>query len=617
MDPRFLQLYSEELAHLRDGGQEFAAHFPKIAARLGMHATEVDDPYVERLMEAFAFLTARVQLRLQEEFPRFSAQLLQRISPNFTAPVPSMGVVSVQPDLSDPALVHGFHLPAGQVLQSQISQGQQTPCKFRVAQGVTMWPLNVAGVQYGAVQQGFAGSAGFVPKAQITIDLMCSGAAGLKNLPIKQLDFYLSLPDGLAFWLLDSLFGGRTAIAARGHAGQPWQIVSGATLEHIGFSDEDALLPVDSGQFSGHRLLRELMACPERFLFVRLGGVSKAMELAEGQTMQFSLLLEHYEPKWDRLIGRDSLQLHCLPVVNLFEHRCDRVPVENNLHDLHVIPSRTRPQDYEVYSVLGVQAHGNTTQVSLEPLLHAQALASKAVCQYTTLREPSRLSSKAMQMGTRSGYQGSDVFLGLSRSHEALTEQHALQQLSVLALCTNRDLPLLMPIGKGTSDLHWGGNAPITAIRFLKAPSAPQAALAHGRATWQLIEHLHMNYLGLIETRQADPAHMLNQLFGAYADPNSRAHRELLGFIKTVSSRRCARQILVGGRPAVVRGLQVRVVLDQNKLHGLGCVLPGRVLQQLVCRHVSLNSFVELRVCADQTGHEYPFAALAGDRPLV
>ncbi len=41
---------------MREMGNEFAQHFPKIGGRLGMENLECADPYVERLLEGFAFL---------------------------------------------------------------------------------------------------------------------------------------------------------------------------------------------------------------------------------------------------------------------------------------------------------------------------------------------------------------------------------------------------------------------------------------------------------------------------------------------------------------------------------------------------------------------------------
>ncbi len=65
MHPRLLALYNQELAYVREMGAEFARQYPKVAGRLGMHGTEVADPYVERLLEGFSFLAARIHLKTQ------------------------------------------------------------------------------------------------------------------------------------------------------------------------------------------------------------------------------------------------------------------------------------------------------------------------------------------------------------------------------------------------------------------------------------------------------------------------------------------------------------------------------------------------------------------------
>ncbi|MGB5486748.1 MAG: type VI secretion system baseplate subunit TssF, partial [Lysobacterales bacterium] len=95
MDTRLLHHYNNELHFMREMGSEFARHFPKIAGRLGMEGLECADPYVERLLEGFAFLTARVQLKIEEEFPRFCQQLLEMVYPDYLAPLPSMTIVQL------------------------------------------------------------------------------------------------------------------------------------------------------------------------------------------------------------------------------------------------------------------------------------------------------------------------------------------------------------------------------------------------------------------------------------------------------------------------------------------------------------------------------------------
>src|SRR3954453_18468426 len=97
MDPRLLKYYDTELRHIRELGGEFAREFPKIAGRLSLDSFECADPYVERLLEGFAFLAARVQLKIDAEFPSFTQHMLELLYPGYLAPTPSMTLVQLRP----------------------------------------------------------------------------------------------------------------------------------------------------------------------------------------------------------------------------------------------------------------------------------------------------------------------------------------------------------------------------------------------------------------------------------------------------------------------------------------------------------------------------------------
>src|SRR6516225_8543957 len=148
MDPRLLQHYNIELQHLRETGAEFAEQFPKIAARLGMHGLEVDDPYVERLLEGVAFLAARVQLKLQAEFPRFTQALLEIVYPHYLAPTPSMLIAQLTPDANDPNLAGGVRVARGATLTGLMAADDATACDFRTAHDVTLWPVEIVTASY-------------------------------------------------------------------------------------------------------------------------------------------------------------------------------------------------------------------------------------------------------------------------------------------------------------------------------------------------------------------------------------------------------------------------------------------------------------------------------------
>ncbi len=104
MKRKLLEYYNRELQFMRDMGGEFARANPKIAARLSLDEFECADPYVERLLEGFAFLAARMQLKLDAEFPRFTQHLFETVYPGYLAPLPSMAVVQFEPDPGEGSL---------------------------------------------------------------------------------------------------------------------------------------------------------------------------------------------------------------------------------------------------------------------------------------------------------------------------------------------------------------------------------------------------------------------------------------------------------------------------------------------------------------------------------
>src|SRR5690242_20555110 len=173
MDPRLLDYYNRELQYFRQMAGEFATQFPKVASRLNMTGIDVADPYVERLLEGVSFLTARVQLKLDAEFPRFSQRLLEVVYPNYLAPTPAAAIVRFAPKLSEATLSAGFTLPRGTSLRAQIPAGEQTACEFQTAHDVTLWPLELT-------EATLTGAPGDLPINRLPVDRPVRGAIRLR-----------------------------------------------------------------------------------------------------------------------------------------------------------------------------------------------------------------------------------------------------------------------------------------------------------------------------------------------------------------------------------------------------------------------------------------------------
>ena len=160
---------------------------------------------------------------------------------------------------------------------------------------------------------------------------------------------------------------------------------------------------------------------------------------------------------------------------------------------------RTRPLDFEVFSPTRVAGYSNVsdlTEKEFRPFFGSLGSDSDDYGAYYSMRrEPRLLSDTAARNGARTGYIGSEVFLSLVDKNQAPFSED-LRHLSMDVLCTNRDLPMLMPIGQ-KNDLALRVSAPIEGIKILRGPSRPRPALAQGAYAWHLISHLGLNYLSL------------------------------------------------------------------------------------------------------------------------
>ncbi|HEX4842615.1 MAG TPA: type VI secretion system baseplate subunit TssF [Limnobacter sp.] len=630
-----MQLYNQELVHVRDSAAEFAERFPKIASRLALDSTEVQDPYVERLLQGFAFLTARVHLRLEEEFPRFTVQLLNRLNPNALAPMPAMGVVQFQPNLQDPALLQGLTVKAGTVLQSQLSKGMQTPCKFTVAHNTVLSPCTVSQVVHGAFNATGVRARAAKVRSALQLTLLAPPGVCLSKLPLDLLQLHVAGGDELANPLFDRLAFQHVHVLCRPIGESAWRALPAGAVQAAGLSDEESLLPNSPQALGSMRLLQEWFAMPARVRFLNVHGVGQALNGATATGLELAFCFDDVQAVLDQQVGADNVLLNCSPVINLFPHLCDRIVLSSAQSFWPVQPNRTRPHDFEVHSILAVQGHAQQGVQTIQPLFAPHGEGGGSLC-YSTQRSPTRMSMRQVQEGTRSGYLGSELEISLSQPGATLVHGHGLTQLEVRARCTNRDLPLLMPVGLGDTDLLCPSGLPVQSVRFVHGPTRPRLPLgiqhlglpgsgtgasAGGHVNWQLIQHLAGNFLGLLAGTE-DPAAEravpgLQHWLSLHADPANAAHQAQIAAVHALQVRGMSLQMVRQGRPALARGLHIQLTLDEMGLQGVGMGGFAWVLAHCFARHVSLNSFVQTRVRGLHSGQVIEFAPRSGHRPVL
>ncbi len=606
MDARLLRAYNQELQHLREMGAEFAEQFPKIAARLALKGGETTDPYVERLLEGVAFLTARVQLKLDAEFPRFTQHLLEVLYPGYLAPTPSMLLARVQPQFGDPALAQGICLPRGSVMLGPPTGHAGTRPSFRTASPLWLWPLQLGESSYFS----HAGSlpAGLPPSWRkygggLRVRLRCQGDVDFAKLALQDLRLFCGGSDEQAF-KLHALLGSQV-IGAYVQQGSQAVPLAEPFTRLLGFERDEALLPEVRRGFDGYRLLQEYFAFPQRFLGIDLPDLGDALRRLPAGSGEADIvfLLERGDPSLLGALDAQALQLHCVPAINLLEQRADRIAVQPGLAEFHVVVDRTRPMDHEVLEILELQGHGDSldSERSFMPLYapsHQRPGQQQAF--YAQRREPRLPSSNQRRDGLRSAgsasaYIGSEVFVSLVDAQDA-PYPDALQQLSLRVLCSHRDLPLIMPTGLPAGDLQLDGSVPVQRIDILKGPSRPLSALRDGRIAWRFVNQLSLNHLSLLDSSAEEGAAALRDLLRLYVQEAETAQLRQIEGLRSVRTRAVTRRLPLPGPIAFGRGLQIELEVDELAFQGGSAYLLGCVLERFFARHVSINGFTETRM---------------------
>jgi type VI secretion system protein ImpG len=359
---------------------------------------------------------------------------------------------------------------------------------------------------------------------------------------------------------------------------------------------------------------------PERFLFVELGGLDRPVARCAGRELEIILLLDRSEPMLATGFGPDHLSLFCAPAINLFPKRSDRVNLSEREVEHHVVPDRMRPLDFEVFSVASVEGYamdGGTPQPFL-PFYAANDLSRNPDHRsyYILRREPRQLSSRARQRGPRSSYLGHEVFISLVDPEQA-PFSHGLRQLGLDLLCTNRDLPLSMPVGKQHTDFTIAVSAPVAAIRCVVGPTPPRPCRGDGEYAWRFLSHLGLNYLSLVDTDALHGAAALRELLRLYL-PSSTAipARQLEGLL-SVACHPIVRRLPGAGPVAAGRGLEVTLTIDETPFGGAGGILLASVLDRFFAKYVSINAFTETVLRNPERGEVMRWPMQIGQRPVL
>jgi type VI secretion system protein ImpG len=582
----FNRYYHDELTYLRELGAEFALENPNLAPFLSREAA---DPDIERLIEAFAFLTARIRQKIDDELPELSHSLVALMWPNLLRPLPSMSVLEFEPVPG--ALTSSQVVAAGAEFLAEPIDG--TACSFRGTRAAAVHPITVT-------QASFEVMGG---RSRLQVTLMPTAGARLEELRLDPLSFYLNFDRDsptsrlLMLWLCRRLRR-VTVDAGRGEVSLP-----PSAVRQGGFGEDDLMLPHQPQNFRGHALLQEYIAFPQKFLFFDLLGLGQAAPQPRREWVvgfEFDGI-----PDVPIRITAANLRVNCVPVVNLFGLEAVPIDVTNTKTEYRVLPAGEPAAHYCVFSIDQVSGWARSLgerrrYTAFEDFLHAIDDQRQSHAFYRTRLKPSM---------TRAGI---DTFVSLVDETQSPIAREA-EIVSMALTCTNAALAETVPIG----GIRRATASSPTFARFRNiAQVSPQALPPLDvQLLWRVIANLSIAPGSLLDIGAIRS--VVGSLdFAAVHDVRARRRLELrLESLKAVKSR-ATDLALHGGR--LYRGMEIELDLDETRLGGTGeAFLLGSVLDAFFAEASNVNRFHRFAVRATDSNWRCDWPVRLGQGPLL
>jgi type VI secretion system protein ImpG len=594
-----LPYYERELSFLRRYSRDFAERYPKIASRLALSGEHCEDPHVERLIESFALLGARINKKLDDDYPEFTEALLEVLYPHFLRPFPSCSIAQFTPGAPGQQ-TEAVVMPRGTSLRSLPVRGVE--CLFRTAYDVTLAPMRISEARYTPV--AMAPGAIVLPSnatgvISITFESLApqSDLGALQTAPLR---VYLQGEQSFVAALVDCLFINAHSAYVEPERNGRWKALRKLPVAQVGYDAADALIDYPPKSHPAYRLLTEYLAFPDKFDFVDfdLAAITRATGPCRRATLHLVLKDVRADSPVARLLEMLSahhLKLFCTPVVNLFRQHGEPIRITHRAVSYPVIAESRRAFSQEVYSIDSVKLVRQQAQkeevVEFRPFYSLHHGESARMGHYWFARRNEQVAEKSPGYETEISIVDIDFEPSVPQT----------DTLSLDLTCTNRDLPAQLAFGLAGGDLFLlegakGGNA----ISMLRRPTASVRIARGSSAHWKLVSHLALNHVSLVAHGVAP----LKELLTLYDLRRTAVSMRQIDGIAGIEQRGAIQWL--PGKPfaTFVRGIEVRLTIDEEHFVGSSLAAFVRVLDHFFGLYVHLNSFVQLVAVSKRTGEE-------------
>ncbi|MET0308983.1 MAG: type VI secretion system baseplate subunit TssF [Sphingomonas sp.] len=599
-----IEYYQRELSFLRNNAGAFAEAHPKIASRLRLTRESVEDPHVGRLIEAVAFMNARLRHKIDDEYPELSDALLSTLYPHLIQPLPSFMVVKLEPgpDLDKPATV-----PAGTMLTTEPLDGEI--CRYRLCQDTQLLPLSIRaasinGPPFDVPSLGINGA-----KGVLHLSLKTSKPdIEMASLGLERLRLFITSDARRAHILLEQLGANLLGIGLATDPRDPRAtLLPPSALRLAGLSEDELLLPQPSAARQSYPLIQEHFAYPQKHLFFEVEGLgARTLDIA-GDQLDLYFYFDRLSPELERAIRPEDFELFACPALNLFEIEAEPIHIDHSAIEYRIVPDARSEHVIEVHSVQNVVLQDASGERIDAPSLYAVDRGSPRL---------GRMFHAATRRSSFGPGGGDDVFLTIADLEGRLLRDDSTV-VNTRILATNRDLPARLPFGGGRPELTVAGTMPgLAKASALTKPTPTRRPARRRAANWRLIGQLSLNHLSLVGNASGGSA--LREALALYDLGDTPESGHLRDRLVGVTAQPGVARLNIKGHTAMCAGIDVTLEIDDERLTGSGSFLLCATIERFLAGACALNSFVRVSAKLQrENGMWKTWTPRIGDRPLI
>ncbi len=596
-----LPYYEKQLQEFGQQSREFAHQYPKIAQRLSLNQEQIDDPHIERLIQAFSLIAARIDKKLADSYDVFTRSIFEVMFPQYLKPFPACTVVSFEDINKIKQLTDTHDIPRGTALKAKSIRGVQ--CEYATVQPVKLLPISIREVQF---KTHPAAHMHLNQNATLSLhfDIFNQQNALLAQ---EKLPIYLDAIANFPLQVLDSIFSASTTFSVK-NSQQNIEISNPFELE--GFHENESVLPVDQHTHQAYRLLTEYFCFPEKFSFLKLNlAFLKLLDSAPSIELQIHFKLNLNDQAAIRNyseLNAANFKLFSSPAVNLFKKQAEPQKVNYRRMEYSLITDAHHPEYFQVYSILSMHMvrEKNAQDQVMHPILPFFAMIhyhDDQVNFFYSLN-PAQMKNKTQELSY-------SVISKHLQPHQTQSDF-----ISIELLCSNRELPY-ESYNKDQNALTLNDSSLARRGLMLKRPNIPYYFEQHKQEQWRIISHLSLNNLSLM---QGDAVAHIKELLELYNLPKSKENKIIIDAIQTLEFSPCQKLVNSQPYPLFVRGIKAKLGIRSDKFRGHSLYIFCKLLAQIFNLKVNINSFVDLGVYDSQTQQElYQCVQNVGGKKLL